>query len=127
MRTITKHRVEAITGDTPQEAALLFNEAMDRLAELSPTFEREGCTFWIHYKVIHEEAETISESYELAGKTAHCIECPFVIRDLNRFGNIDVRKKWATCGKTGQRTNIECRACDIYYEYLGKGEVNGKQ
>lgn len=123
MKTITKHRVEAITGDSPQEAAALFNEAMDRLAELHPTFEREGCTFWIHYKVIHEEAETLSEAYELAGKEAHCLECPFIIRDVNRFGNIDARKKWATCGKTGQRTNIECRACDIYYEAFGERRV----
>jgi hypothetical protein len=123
MKTITKHRVEAITGDTPQEAAALFNEAMDRLAELNPTFEREGCTFWIHYKVIHDEAETLAEMNELAGNTAHCEECPFVIRELNRFGNIDARRKWATCGKTGQRTNIECRACDIYYESFGERRV----
>ena len=120
MKTITKHRVEAITGDTPQEAAALFNEAMDRLAELNPTFEREGCTFWIHYKVVHDEAETLAEMNELAGYTAHCLECPFIIRELNRFGNIDARRKWATCGKTGQRTNIECRACDIYYESFGE-------
>jgi hypothetical protein len=37
------------------------------------------------------------------------------MRDLNRFGNIDARKKWATCGKTGERTNIESRACEIYH------------
>ena len=123
MKTITKHRVEAITGDTPQEAAALFNEAMDRLAELNPTFEREGCTFWIHYKVIHDEAETLAEMNELAGNKAHCEECPFIIRELNRFGNIDARRKWATCGKTGQRTNIECRACDIYYESTGERRV----
>lgn len=121
MKTITKHRVEAITGDTPQEAAMLFNEAMDRLAYLNPTFEREGCTFWIHYKVVQEEAETISDAYELKGKTAHCVECPFIIRDTNRFGNVDARKKWATCGKTGERTKIDCRACDLYYESLEKG------
>lgn len=126
MKTITKHRVEAITGDTPQEAALLFNEAMDRLAELNPRFEREGCTFWIFYKVIHDEAETISEEFELAGKTAHCLECPFIIRDQNRFGNTDAKKKWATCGKTGERTRIDSRACDIYYESIGERSEEAK-
>ena len=123
MRTITQHRVEAITGDTPQEAAMLFNEAMDRLAGLNPTFEREGSTFWIHYKIVHEEAESISERYELAGKAAHCIECPYVIRDLNRFGNVDTRKKWATCGKTGVRMSIRSRACDTFYESFGEGGI----
>ena len=120
MKTITKHRVEAIAGDTPQETAALFNEAMDRLAELNPTFEREGNTFWIYYKIVHDEAETISEQFELKGCTGHCNECPFLIRDKNRFGGVDARKKWATCGKTGERTRIDCRACDIYYETLGE-------
>ena len=121
MRTIMKHRIEAITGDTPQEAAALFNEAMDRLVDLNPTYEREGCTFWIHYKVSHEEAETITDRYELAGRTCHCIECPFVVRDLNRFGNVDLRKKWATCGKTGERVSIHSRACDLCYEAIEEG------
>ena len=120
MKTITKHRMEAVTGDTPEEAAALFNEAMDRLAELNPTFEREGCTFWIHYKIIHNVAETASDQIELEGRPSRCIECPFLIRDTNRFGGVDARKKWGTCGKTGERVRIGANACDIFYE-------NGKE
>jgi len=120
MRTITTHRMEAITGDTPQEAAALFNEAMERLAPMNPTYEREGCTFWVHYKVTYQEAETLTEMHDLAGDSAHCVECPFIHRDLNRFGNIDARKKWGTCTKTGDRVFISDKACDLLYEARGE-------
>lgn len=122
MKTITRHRMEAITGSTPQEAAALFNEAMDRLAELNPTYEREGLTFWISYKIITDEAESLSDVNELTGCTAHCVECPYIIRDTNRFGGVDTRKKWATCGKTGERVRIDSKACDIYYKGVERGK-----
>lgn len=99
------------------EAAAEFNEIMLELAEFNPKYERaEGNSFWIFYSVETPEPENIVEQNELAGENAHCIDCPYLMRDLNRFGNVDARKKWATCGKSGERTNIDSRACEEYHQ-----------
>ena len=116
MKHIVIPQIRAISGNTPQEAALLFNEAMMELAPLHPTFVREGDTYYIQYSVEINEAETIAEEHELKGEHHKCHECPHCVRDLNRFGDIDARKVWATCAKTGKRTRINLDACDIYYE-----------
>lgn len=111
---VTQMRV--VEGATASETALLFNEAMSELARLDPTFEREGNTVWIYYRVEHMEAETLAEKASLAGESGKCDDCPFCIKDRNRFGDIDVRKKWATCDRTGERCRIDATACEIYYK-----------
>lgn len=108
-------QTRVISGNTPQETAMLFNEAMTELADLNPKYERDGNVFWIYYTVVKTEAETIVEQHELTGERAHCIDCPYLMRDLNRFGSIDGRKKWATCGKTGERTHVDSTVCEEYY------------
>lgn len=115
MKTKTIFQTKAVTGNTPQETALLFNQTMQELADLNPTYERDGNTFWIFYTVTQQEPETIKDVCELDGEKATCYDCPYIMRDLNRYGNIDTRKRWATCGKTGERTHIESSACDEYY------------
>lgn len=114
-------QVRAISGSTPQEAALLFNEAIMELAPLHPSFQREGDTYYIQYNVQIAEAETLADKYEMAGKKAKCKDCPHCIRDRNRFGDIDARKVWATCSATGERVRIRGEACDIYYEEMERG------
>lgn len=116
MKNVTVWQSRYIDGDGDGHAASAeFNELMQEIAELNPKWERDGKTFWVFWKVERTEPETIVEEHEAAGEKAHCIDCPYIMRDLNRFGNIDARKKWATCGKTGERTNIESRACEIYH------------
>lgn len=110
------HQTRFIDGADGHDSAAEFNAAMMELASMNPRFEREGKSFWIFYTVEITEAENAIEEHEMAGENAHCIDCPYCMRDLNRFGNIDGRKKWATCGKTGERTNIESRACEIYHD-----------
>ena len=112
-RSIPQTRV--IAGATPQETAMLFNQAMEELAGLNPTYERDGGMFWIYYNVVTHEPETVTEEYQERGEYAHCLDCPYLMRDLNRFGSIDGRKKWATCGKTGERTHVDSAVCDEYY------------
>ena len=120
MKTISIPQVRPISGSNPQEAAMLFNEAIRELAPMHPTFVREGDTYYITYTVEYSEAETLSEKYEMKGEAAHCGDCPFCVRDLNRFGDVDERKKHATCVKlNGQRSRIDARACDIYYAERG--------
>lgn len=102
------------------EACEEFNRTMLELAEFRPTYERNGDSFWIFFTVETEESETLAEECELKGEKAQCNDCPYIMRDLNRFGNIDVRKKWATCGKNGQRVSIERAACEEYYTAAGR-------
>lgn len=100
-----------IKGNDSWETAELFNETMVELAELNATYERDGDAYWVYYK-IEVSAE---ERFEEAPTTnAHCEDCPYSMRELNRYGNIDARKKWGTCGKTGERIHIESKACEIY-------------
>lgn len=108
-------QVRAISGNTPAETAMLFNDAMNELAALNPKYEREGGVFWIYYTVETREPETLAEAYELKGEGRTCGECPFCMRDLNRFGAEDRRKKWATCSKTGEKIRTDMSACDICY------------
>lgn len=120
MKTTKIFQSRFIDGTDGHDAAAEFNEAMIELADLNPKFERDGSSFWIFYQVIKQEPENIVEEHELEGEYAYCIDCPFIVRDLNRFGKIDERKKWATCSKTGERTHIETSACEIYHRLSDK-------
>lgn len=121
MKSIRVWQSRFIDGNGDGHAASAeFNELMLELAELNPKWERDGQTFWVFWQVEKTEPENIIEEHEAAGENAHCLDCMYCMRDLNRFGNIDARKKWATCGKTGERTNIESRACEIYHMLADK-------
>lgn len=115
MKTTKMIQSRFIQGADGFETSSEFNQVMAELANLNPKWEREGNSFWIFYSVEQTEDESIVDMHEAAGEKAHCIDCPYCDRDLNRFGNIDGRKKWATCAKTGERTNIDSRACEIYH------------
>ena len=108
-------QVRAISGNTPEETALLFNEVMMELADLRPTYERDGNLFWVFFKVDVTETETLAEDYEVRGEGAYCKDCPHCHRDVNRFGEYDGRKKKATCTLKGERCWIDSRACDEFY------------
>lgn len=109
-------QVRVISGNTPEETALMFNTTMQELAALNPKHERDGGIFWIYYTVETREAETLAEAYELKGEGKTCADCPFCMRDLNRFGAEDRRKKKATCSKTGTQVCVWSSACDEYYK-----------
>ena len=115
MKTTKIVQTRFINGSDGHDTAAEFNEAMMELANLNPRFEREGNSFWIFYSVIQEEPETIAEKHEQEGERAHCGDCPFFVRPMNRLGLIDGRAKHGTCGKSGQREHIESCACDYYY------------
>jgi hypothetical protein len=119
MKTTKIVQSKFIQGADGFESSAEFNQAMMELAELNPTFEREGNSFWIFYYVTQTEPENIVEEHELNGENAHCADCPFIVRDLNRFGKVDGVKKHATCGLTGERVRIDSRVCEAYYTERG--------
>lgn len=116
MKTIKMVQSRFIDGADGHDTSAEFNQTMEELAGLNPKFERDGKSFWIFFTVEKVEPENVVEEHELAGESATCLDCPYLMRDLNRFGNIDTRKRWATCGKTGERTHIGSRACEIYHK-----------
>ena len=121
MKTTKIVQSRFIQGADGFETSAEFNQAMMELAEMRPTYERDGNSFWIFYCVERTEAENIVEEHELKGEHAHCEDCPFIIRDLNRFGNVDGVKKHATCGLTGERVRIDSRVCERFYTERERG------
>ena len=111
-------QVRYIGGSDPWETADLFNNTMLELAELNPTYERVGDAYWVFYKVTTDMSERLHEN--TSERTAQCVDCPYSVRDLNRHGNIDARRKWGTCAKTGERIHIESAACEIYENLAGR-------
>lgn len=120
MKTTKIVQSRFIQGADGFDSSAEFNQAMMELAEMNPSYERDGNSFWIFYFVEKTEPESIVEAHEAKGENAHCEDCPFIIRDLNRFGQINGISKHATCGITGERVRIDSRVCDAYYTE-GKG------
>ena len=108
-------QVEAVTGSTPQELANNYNEAMRRLQGCHPTDEWHGDVVYIYYFCDETITECLTDEHDLLGDRHKCGECPFCTKELNRHGEVDVRFKWAVCGKTGEPTRVDSPACDIYY------------
>lgn len=115
MKTIKITQTRFINGSDGHDTQEEFNQAMRDLAFLNPKFERDGNSFWIFYSEIIEEPETLAEKHEMEGEKAHCGDCPYFMRPMNRFGMIDGRAKHGTCGKHGTRQHIDSTACDDYY------------
>ena len=109
-------QVKVISGNTPEETAAIFNSTMQELAMLNPKYERDGSVFWIYYSIEAKEPETLAEAFENKGEGRRCGDCPFCMRGLNRFGQVDGRKTKATCSKTGTQVYVWNSACDEYYK-----------
>lgn len=119
-------QVEAVTGNTPQELANNYNEAMRRLQGCHPTDVWHGDVVYIYYFADESIAECLTDEHELLGDLHTCGECPFCSKKLNRHGNVDTRYKWAVCGKTGEPVKVQAPACDVYYSMTRNREEGGK-
>lgn len=102
-------------GETFQAAVDKFNEVMRIHAAFNPTFERAGEKFLVYFKVTERTPETIVEAKQLEGCSHHCEDCSHCIRDLNRFGEVDKRKKKAWCELKNNKTMTSMEVCDTFY------------
>lgn len=120
-------QVEAVTGSTPQELANNYNEAMRRLQGCHPKDEWHGDVVYIYYFCDEEIAECLVDEHDLLGDHHICKECPYCTMQLNRHGEVDVRYKWAVCGKNGEPTRVDSPVCDTYYSMARTREQEGRQ
>ena len=120
-------QVEAVTGNTPQELANNYNEAMKRLQGCNPTDEWHGDVVYIYYFCDETVAECLVDEHDLMGDRHYCNECPHCTMQLNRHGEVDTRYKWAVCGKTGEPTRTDSPVCDTYYSMIRVREQEGRQ
>lgn len=117
-------------GATFQESVDKFNRVMRENSAFFPTYERVGESFLVFIKVTEHVPETVVEAKWLEGCRHYCSECEHCHRDLNRFGEIDKRKKTGTCHANGviKKIRIDSIVCDTFYEE-GQGQreevVNG--
>lgn len=102
-------------GATLAESVSIFNAEMHKLRAFKPTFERCGDSFLIYYTMEERVPETVVDAKELQGLFHRCEHCANCIRDRDRFGGIDKRKKHATCGKDGERVRLDSAVCDDFY------------
>ena len=110
-------QTRAVSGNTPQETELLFNQTMTELADLNPTYERDGNVFWVYYTIVKNEPETVVEEHEMKGEYRYCEDCPYCDRVVDIYGNIDPRVKWGKCMKYGMTSvNLNKRVCAAYWE-----------
>jgi hypothetical protein len=122
MRSTTIPQVEYIEGRTPQEAAYKFNQRIEQLKDVNPTYVREGATFWITYMKLVEEPENIIEEHEMKGEYRHCEDCPFCDRVVDIYGNKDTKVKWGKCMKYGMvSVNLNKKVCAAYWENEERG------
>lgn len=105
----------ACIGATLEESVAIFNQEMHRLRSYSPTFERCGDGFLIYYTMEERMPETVVEAKALKGIRHTCGDCTRCMRELNRFGEVDQRKKHAMCERTGERVRVDSEVCDDFY------------
>lgn len=117
MREDTYTRCILCEGETFQEAVNKFNQAMYENRMYKPTFERAGEAFLVYIKMTQFAPETIAEAKSLEGCKHTCKDCEHCVRDLNRFGVADKRKKTATChvGNVITRIRLDSSVCDRFY------------
>lgn len=103
-------------GNTFQDAVNKFNTEMKRHAHLRPTFERAGETFLIYVTVVELAPETLVEAKHLDGCRHYCEDCASCVREKNRHGVIDARKKYGFCAEQDmKKIRIDQIVCDEFY------------
>lgn len=113
MRGEKLKQIEVIAEQTAQAFQDKTNAALMRHINAEIVFDKNvPFTAYILYEIQKGVPETLLEVFELLdenGGNAHCKDCPHFRRST------DGRKKWHTCGLTGDRKHEDSRACEEYY------------
>ena len=121
MKERTRNRVLTISAKSYEEFDQLYNETADRLARYEPeTKDLDALTTRFYYKETESIAENLADDFEEHHMCPTCADCPFL-----EIGN-DRRRKWFPCQySTYGQTNIDSRACEVFYKEAVRRMRNG--
>ena len=116
MKTKKYKRCILCEGATLAESVKIFNEEMEKLQDINPTFERYNDAFLIYVTVYEEIPENIVDKKKLLGCSHKCRECSHCKRILTRKGEINKVTKKATCDLNDMTIFLNSTVCEVFYE-----------
>lgn len=112
-----------------ETAAAQFEEKLrERLFELqdqNPSVEFDSVGNDMVARIKHKETlETEPPKPSEVGAKFVCADCPHFVRERNKDGSIDNRKKWGGCPFAYmERTTLDSAACDVLYNGIKNGDI----
>ena len=116
MKTKKYKRCILCEGATLAESVKIFNEEMEKLQDINPTFERYNDTFLIYITVYEDIPENIVDEKQVQGCSHICMECDHCKRILTRKGEINKVTKKAKCDLNGMTIYLNSTVCEVFYE-----------
>ena len=116
MKTKKYKRCILCEGATLAESVKIFNDEMEKLQDINPTFERYNDAFLIYVTVYEEIPENIVDEKKLLGCSHKCRECSHCKRILTRKGEINKVTKKATCDLNDMTIFLDSTVCEVFYE-----------
>ena len=103
-------------GSNLAESVKIFNEEMEKLQDINPTFERYNDAFLIYVTIYEDIPETIVDEKQLEGCSHKCKECNHCKRILTRKGEINKVTKKAICDLNDTTVYLDSTVCEVFYD-----------
>lgn len=103
----------------------MLNAKLFELNESSPIVEFDSVGSDMVARIRYRERiEVVEPEISEIGIKFKCADCPHFVRETNKDGSVDARKKWGDCPFAFmERTTLDSDACDILYNGIKNGNI----